>query len=105
MWCKTAISNFTQWLAVHFSKVGVRVNAIAPGFFIINQNRDLLINPDGSFALRAEKILTNTPMDRFGSSEELVGTVLWLADDGASGFVDGTVDRLMAVLLHTVVYN
>ena len=88
---KAAISNFTQWLAVHFSKVGVRVNAIAPGFFITNQNRDLLINPDGSFAPRAEKILTNTPMDRFGSPEELVGTVLWLADDGASGFVDGVV--------------
>lgn len=87
---KSAVSNFTQWLAVHMSKVGVRVNAIAPGFFLTDQNRGLLTNEDGSFTPRAEKILSQTPMDRFGAPEELLGTLLWLVDDGASGFVNGT---------------
>jgi NAD(P)-dependent dehydrogenase (short-subunit alcohol dehydrogenase family) len=88
---KSAISNFTQWLAVHMSKVGIRVNAIAPGFFLTDQNRALLTNEDGSFTPRAEKILNNTPMGRFGKPEELLGTLLWLVDDDASGFVNGTV--------------
>ncbi len=88
---KAAVSNFTQWLAVHMAKVGIRVNAIAPGFFITDQNRALLINPDGTFAERANKIVSQTPMGRFGESEELLGTLLWLVDNKASGFVNGTV--------------
>ncbi|OQB15017.1 MAG: putative oxidoreductase [Firmicutes bacterium ADurb.Bin193] len=88
---KAAISNFTQWLAVHMSRVGIRVNAIAPGFFITDQNRGLLTNEDGSFTERAQKILSQTPMSRFGEAEELIGTLLWLTDNGASGFVNGIV--------------
>jgi NAD(P)-dependent dehydrogenase (short-subunit alcohol dehydrogenase family) len=88
---KAAISNFTQWLAVHMSKVGIRVNAIAPGFFLTEQNRALLKNEDGTFTERAHKIISQTPMSRFGDKEELIGTLLWLVDDGASGFVNGIV--------------
>ena len=88
---KAAISNFTQWLAVHMSKVNIRVNAIAPGFFVTAQNKALLTNEDGSFTPRAQKILNNTPMNRFGTPEELLGTMLWLVDDSASGFVNGTI--------------
>ncbi len=88
---KAAISNFTQWLAVHMSKVGIRVNAIAPGFFVTNQNRALLFNEDGTPTPRTDKILSQTPMDRFGEPEELIGTLLWLVDKGASGFVNGVV--------------
>lgn len=88
---KAAISNFTQWLAVHFSKVGIRVNAIAPGFFLTNQNRALLLNDDGSYSERANKIISQTPMDRFGDKEELIGTLLWLLCHEASSFVNGVV--------------
>jgi NAD(P)-dependent dehydrogenase (short-subunit alcohol dehydrogenase family) len=88
---KAAVSNFTQWLAVHMSKVAIRVNAIAPGFFLTEQNRSLLTNADGTFTPRAEKILGQTPMMRFGNPEELLGTLLWLVCDEAAGFVTGTV--------------
>lgn len=88
---KAAISNFTQWLAVYFSKAGIRVNAIAPGFFSTAQNAALLWNPDGTPTPRTLKILNNTPMGRFGSPEELVGTLLWLADGACSAFVTGVV--------------
>lgn len=88
---KAAVSNFTQWLAVHLSKVGIRVNAIAPGFFLTEQNRTLLINEDGSYTERAKKILAHTPMNRFGVPEDLIGTVLWLVSDELSGFVTGVV--------------
>jgi len=88
---KAAISNFTQWLAVHFAPVGIRVNAIAPGFFATEQNRALLFNADGSLSARSEKIITHTPMKRFGTPDDLTGTLLWLADKGASGFVTGVV--------------
>lgn len=88
---KAAVSNFTQWLAVHFSKVGIRVNAIAPGFFLTDQNRALLTNPDGSYTERSHKILRNTPMEKFGEPSDLVGTLLWLCDEGAAGFVNGIV--------------
>jgi NAD(P)-dependent dehydrogenase (short-subunit alcohol dehydrogenase family) len=88
---KAAVSNFTQWLAVHFSRVGIRVNAIAPGFFITDQNRALLTKPDGSLTPRGQTILAHTPMGRFGVPEDLVGTLLWLVSDDASGFVTGTV--------------
>ena len=88
---KAAISNFTQWLAVHFAKTGIRVNAIAPGFFLTNQNRSLLMKEDGTYTARSEKILSQTPMGRFGEAEELVGTLLWLLCRPASGFVNGIV--------------
>ncbi len=88
---KAAVSNFTQWLAVHFSKVGIRVNAIAPGFFVTDQNRALLFNPDGTPTPRTGKILAATPMGRFGEAEELIGTLLWLVNEKASGFVNGVV--------------
>jgi len=88
---KAAISNFTQWLAVHFSKVGIRVNAIAPGFFLTDQNRSLLTNPDGSLTERGQTIISQTPMGRYGDPEDLVGAALWLLSDEAAGFVTGTV--------------
>lgn len=88
---KAAISNFTQWLSVHFSKVGLRVNAIAPGFFLTNQNKSLLMNEDGTYTDRSNKILSQTPMGRFGEPEELIGTLLWLLCHEASSFVNGVV--------------
>lgn len=88
---KAAISNFTQWLAVHFAKTGIRVNAIAPGFFVTNQNRAMLTNEDGSLTARGNKIITHTPMGRFGVPEDLYGTFLWLVDNKSSGFVSGVV--------------
>ncbi len=88
---KAAISNFTQWLAMHMSEVNIRVNAIAPGFFLTDQNRTLLTNTDGSLTARGNKILAHTPMGRFGTPDDLTGTLLWLVDDEASGFVNGTV--------------
>ncbi|WP_374166499.1 SDR family oxidoreductase [Arcticibacter sp. MXS-1] len=87
---KAAISNFTQWLAVHFSKVGVRVNALAPGFFLTDQNRTLLTNTDGSLTDRGNTILSHTPMGRFGTPDDLTGTLLWLCGEGSS-FVTGVV--------------
>lgn len=88
---KAAISNFTQWLAVHFSHVGIRVNAIAPGFFSTVQNRQLLWNEDGSPTARSNKILAATPMGRFGEPEELLGALLFLVDEKAASFVTGVV--------------
>lgn len=87
---KAAVSNFTQWLAVHFSKVGIRVNALAPGFFLTEQNRALLTNSDGSLTPRGNQIIEQTPMGKFGEPEHLVGTTLWLCGEGAS-FVTGVV--------------
>ena len=88
---KAAVSNFTQWLAVHFAKEGIRVNGIAPGFFSTNQNKALLWNPDGTPTARTGKILAATPMGRFGEATELLGALKFLADPAASGFVTGTV--------------
>ncbi len=88
---KAAVSNFTKWLAVHFAKCGVRVNALAPGFFSTAQNAKLLWNSDGTPTARTGKILRNTPMDRFGEPEELVGGLLFLLDNNASAFVTGVV--------------
>ena len=88
---KAGISNFTQWLAVHFAPAGIRVNAIAPGFFATNQNRALLFNEDGSLTPRSGKILAATPMGRFGTPEELLGTLNFLTDPAVSGFVTGVV--------------
>jgi NAD(P)-dependent dehydrogenase (short-subunit alcohol dehydrogenase family) len=87
---KAAVSNFTQWLAVHFSKAGIRVNAMAPGFFLTDQNRTLLTQPDGSLTARGNTILEHTPMNRFGTPEDLIGTLLWLCGEG-SAFVTGVV--------------
>lgn len=88
---KAAVSNFTQWLAVHFAKTGIRVNAIAPGFFLTAQNKTLLTNEDGSYTARSHKILNMTPMGRFGEPEELLGTLLYLLDNEQSRFVTGIV--------------
>lgn len=88
---KAAVSNFTQWLAVHFAKTGIRVNAIAPGFFVTRQNQKLLYNEDGTPTPRTGKILAATPMGRFGEAEELVGALLFLLSDRAAGFITGVV--------------
>lgn len=88
---KAAVSNFTQWLAVHFAGTGIRVNALAPGFFVTNQNRALLFTEDGKPTARTEKILRGTPMGRFGEAEELLGGLLFLVNDKASGFITGVV--------------
>lgn len=88
---KAAVSNFTAWLAVHFAKVGVRVNAIAPGFFLTEQNKNLLLDKEGKPTERHQKIINNTPMGRLGRPEELIGTIKWLCNEEDSGFVTGTV--------------
>lgn len=88
---KSAVSNLTMWLAVHFSKVGIRVNAIAPGFFVTAQNKSLLFDEHGNPTARSEKIINATPMGRFGDPNELIGTLVYLCDSNASGFVNGTV--------------
>lgn len=88
---KAAVSNFTQWLAVHFANTGIRVNAIAPGFFVTNQNRALLFDKDGNPTPRTGKILRGTPMNRFGEVSELIGATMWLSDKTASSFVTGVV--------------
>lgn len=88
---KAAVSNFTQFMAVHFSDVGIRVNAIAPGFFSTNQNKTLLYNEDGSLTQRSEKIISHTPLSRFGVPEDLSGTLLYLSDETYSKFVTGVI--------------
>lgn len=86
---KAGIENFTKWAAVHMAESGIRVNAIAPGFFLTEQNKAMLKNADGSNTDRTEKIITHTPMRRLGNPEDLLGTLLWLVNDEASGFVTG----------------
>jgi NAD(P)-dependent dehydrogenase (short-subunit alcohol dehydrogenase family) len=88
---KAAVNNFTSWLAVHFAESGIRVNALAPGFFSTEQNKHLLWNPDGSPSPRTAKILAHTPMRRLGVPEDLIGPTLWLCDPDASAFVTGVV--------------
>lgn len=88
---KAAVSNFTRWLAVYMSKVGVRVNALAPGFFLTDQNRSLLNRPDGSLTARGQTILDHTPLERFGDPADLLGALLWLVAEPAAGYVTGTV--------------
>jgi NAD(P)-dependent dehydrogenase (short-subunit alcohol dehydrogenase family) len=87
---KAAVSNFTQWLAVHFSKVGIRVNALAPGFFLTDQNRSLLTTENGDLTERGKTIINQTPMGRYGIPEDLISTTLYLCDE-ASSFVTGVV--------------
>lgn len=88
---KAGVSNFTQWLAVHFAQAGIRVNAIAPGFFATNQNKTLLFNEDGSLTARSEKIISHTPMRRFGVPEDLSGALAFFCDEAYSGFITGVV--------------
>lgn len=88
---KAAVSNFTQFMAVHFADVGIRVNAIAPGFFSTNQNKTLLFNEDGSLTARSNKIITHTPLRRFGVPEDLTGALLFLCDEEYSGFITGII--------------
>ena len=88
---KAAINNFTQWVAVHFAPCGIRCNAIAPGFFVTKQNKDLLFNADGTPTARTGKILAATPMKKFGEISDLIGALLFLANDKASGFITGTI--------------
>ena len=88
---KAAISNFTQCLATHFATTNIRVNALAPGFFVTAQNKDLLTNPDGSWTPRSHKILAGTPMNRMGEPEELLGGLLFLLCKEASGFINGII--------------
>ena len=87
---KAAVKNFTEFMAVHFAEVGIRVNAIAPGFFSTNQNKTLLWNEDGTPTARTGKILAATPMKRFGESRELEGSLLFLCDEAYSSFITGT---------------
>ena len=88
---KAAISNFTKWLAVHFAHTNIRCNAIAPGFFVTIQNEKLLFNEDGTPTARTEKILRNTPMNRFGEAEELIGASLFLTNKEQASFINGVV--------------
>ncbi|MGO5013251.1 SDR family oxidoreductase [Niallia sp. Sow4_A1] len=87
---KAGIENFTKWLAVHMAETGIRVNAIAPGFFLTKQNEGLLKNSDGTYTDRTKKILAHTPVRRLGRPEDLLGTLLWLVNEETSGFVTGT---------------
>ena len=88
---KAAVSNFTQFMAVHFADVGIRVNAIAPGFFSTNQNKTLLFNEDGSLTARSNKIISHTPLRRFGVPSELTGALIFLCDEEYSGFITGVI--------------
>lgn len=88
---KAAVSNFTQFMAVHFADVGIRVNAIAPGFFSTNQNKALLYNEDGTLTARANKIVTHTPLGRFGVPDDLTGALLFLCNEEHSGFITGVI--------------
>jgi len=88
---KASINNFTEWLSVHLAKVGIRVNAIAPGFFITDQNRFLVLDKEtGGFSPRGQKIVNNTPMGKFGEPEDLQGATLFLLSD-VSSFITGIV--------------
>lgn len=86
---KAAVSNFTQWLAVHFAPCGIRVNTIAPGFFATAQNKSLLFEPNGELSARSKKIISHTPMGRFGTPKDLLGALRFLTDENASGFITG----------------
>lgn len=88
---KAAVSNFTQWLAVHFAQTGIRVNAIAPGFFVTTQNQKLLFDENNNPTPRTNKILNSTPMNRFGEPDELLGSILFLTDSTLSGFITGVI--------------
>ncbi len=86
---KAAVVNFTQWLAVYFAPAGIRVNAVAPGFFVNDRSQKLLYTPEGTLSRRGENIINHTPMGRFGQAQELLGSILWLLDDEKASFVTG----------------
>lgn len=88
---KAGIANFTQWLAAYLAPANIRVNAIAPGFFLNDRSRKIMFNEDGSHTARAKSVLSHTPMKRFGEAPELIGCLNWLINDEAAGFVTGTV--------------
>ena len=88
---KAAVTNFTQWLATYLARSGVRVNAIAPGFFMTEQNHALQFNPDGTPTPRCAHIVDGTPMRRYGELKELIGAMLFLVDERAASFVTGIV--------------
>lgn len=102
---KAAVSNFTEWLATYFAKEGIRVNALAPGFFITNQNRPNLLDAEGGFTDRARKILAGTPMGRFGEIDELSGALLFLLSPQAASFITGVVCLVDGDLTPTVEYK
>lgn len=87
---KAGINNFTSWMAVHFAETGLRVNAIAPGFFVTQQNKDLLVDAEGQYTARSKKIIEATPMKKFGEPDQLLGTLLFLLDPCYSSFITGT---------------
>jgi NAD(P)-dependent dehydrogenase (short-subunit alcohol dehydrogenase family) len=87
---KAGIVNFTQWLAGYLAPAGIRVNAVAPGFFVNERSRKILLTPEGGLTARGEKVMGHTPLRRFGEPADLLGAVLWLLDDGRAAFVTGT---------------
>lgn len=87
---KASINNFTMWMAVHFAETGLRVNSIAPGFFLTTQNKDLLLDGEGNYTARSKKIIEATPMKKFGQPKDLLGALLFLVDESYSSFVTGT---------------
>lgn len=88
---KTGIVSFTSWLAAYLAPAGIRVNGIAPGFFVNERSRKILQNPDGSLSARGKSVVQHTPLRRFGEAQELLGTVDWLLDDERAGFVTGVM--------------
>lgn len=86
---KAGIVNFTQWLAAYLAPAGIRVNAVAPGFFVNERSRKLLMTEDGGFSARGQQVIAHTPAGRFGEADEMVGAVRWLIDDEAAAFVTG----------------
>ncbi len=86
---KASVDNFTKWMCVHFAKANIRVNSIAPGFFLTKQNEKLLLNEDGSLTARSGKIISHTPMGRFGKPEDLIEPIMFLIDDEKSAFITG----------------
>jgi len=88
---KAAINSLTQWLTVHLGPLGIRVNAIAPGFFITKQNRAMMTNPDGTLSARSQKVIAHTPAGRMGEPDDLIGLLLFLCDYSASSYINGVV--------------
>lgn len=86
---KAGIVSFTEWLAVYLAPAGIRVNAVAPGFFVNERSRKILMTPDGGLSPRGQNVMGHTPLKRFGEARELLGAVAWLLDDEAAGFVTG----------------
>lgn len=86
---KAGIVSFTEWLSVYLAPARIRVNAVAPGFFVNERSRKILLTPDGGLSARGQNVMSHTPLKRFGEAKELLGAVSWLLDDEAAGFVTG----------------